>query len=327
MMVSVLRASLALLVALLLMPAPAGAQRPERVFCVGSLMLGEPNQGFPDGFFRALQAHGYVEGKNLLVDRRWAGFDNARLVELASAMELTGPDLIVAFTHQAGIAASRASTKVPIVVWAMHDAVALGLVRSLARPGGNVTGVEAMAPEIDPKRVETLKRIVPHLKRLGVLYNAADPSASLHIHSLRAAGLKLGVTLELLPIRRPADVDEALAPARLESIDALFVMTDEVTAAMSRSIGEIAVRARLPTACEFRLFAVNGCLVSYGPTFAEFTILAAAQVDRILKGTRPADLPVQQVTRFELVINAQAAAALGITVPNEVRLLADDVIQ
>ena len=331
MVASMWRGALAIAIAIAtLLPCAAMAQQPARVFRVGWLMLGSPREaqaGFPGIFLLELQKYGYVEGQNLVVERRSAAFDAGRLNELADDLVHSNVDVIVAFTHQAGIPAKNASRTLPIVVWAMHDAVALGLVRTLARPGTNVTGVESMAPDMDPKRVQLLKEFAPNLKRLGVLYNPEDPSASLHLHSLRAAGLALGVTLELLPIRRPADLEEVLAPTHLEAIDGLFVMTDEVTGARRNVIAEIARRARLPTVCEFRVFAIFGCMISYGPAADEITRLAAAQVDRILKGAKPADLPVQQVTRLELVLNAKTAAAIGVSVPRLMLQRVDDVIE
>ena len=277
-------------------------------------------------FVDQLQTMGYVEGKNLVFEGRWANLQTERLPELAEELVRAKVDVVVAFTDLAGFAAKDASRTIPIVVWGMHGAVETGLVRSLARPGGNVTGVESMAPELDPKRLELLKELAPGLTRSGVLYNADDQGSPFHMNSARAASDSVGVTLVSLPVRRPADFDGALSAARRETIDGLLLFTDELIAYQWPRVAEFARKNRLLTVCEFRFLAEQGCLVSYGPVAEEFLLRVASQVDQILRGAKPADLPVEQVTRFEMVVNLQTARSIGVTVPLSVQVRADAVI-
>ncbi|MEO7151329.1 MAG: ABC transporter substrate-binding protein, partial [Burkholderiaceae bacterium] len=289
------------LVTALLVPAAAMAQLQAQVFRMGVLALYPPGppRDAHDAVLSQLQNLGYIVGKNLVVEMRHANFQAERLPELAEELVRAKVDVILAVANLPGFAAKNASTTIPIVVWGMHGAVESGLVRSLARPGGNVTGVESLAPELDAKRLEVLKEIVPGLARLGVLYNADDQVSQVHLASARAASRALGVTLLSLPVRRPADFDAALSGAGNERIDGLLMFTDPLTGRHWRKVAEFALKNRLPTVCEFRFLAQFGCLVSYGPPFEELHERAAMQVDRILKGARPSDLPVEQITRFE----------------------------
>jgi putative ABC transport system substrate-binding protein len=216
---------------------------------------------------------------------------------------------------------------VPIVVLGTHAAVETGLVDSLARPGGNVTGVENLAPELDARRLQLLREIAPRLRRLGVVYNSADPGAAIHLRAVSDAARSLQLDIVAVPVSEPADFDKALDAAGSLQLEGVLTFTDRLTALNWSKVAEFSKKHRLPTVCEFRFLAQAGCLVSYGPSVAEFTARVAAQVDRILKGAKPAELPMDRVTRFELVVNQQTARAIGANIPPLIRSLADEVIE
>ena len=283
--------------------------------------------GAGDLFQRSLQTLGWVEGKSLHVERRFANYQAERLPELAAELVRARVDVILAFTNLPAFAAKGATRTIPIVVWGAHDAVGTGLARTLARPGGNVTGVESLAPELDAKRLELLKQIVPGLKNLAVLYNPDDPGSPIHLRSVGRVGQMLGFGISKLEVRRAADYESMFAVAAGTLPDGLLMLTDVVTFWNWRRVAEFAQKHRVPTVCEFSGLADAGCLVSYGPSFAEITERAAAQVDRILHGARAADLPFEQPTRFELIVNLKTARAIGFAVPQMVLLRADRVVE
>ena len=274
-----------------------------------------------------LQKLGYVDGKNIVFEFRGAEGKPERLPELAAELVRLKVDVIVAHTNIAAFAARDATSTIPIVVWAAHGALDTGLVRSLARPGGNLTGVESMAPEIDAKRVQLLKELVPGLSRLGALYNAGDQSAPFHVKSTQAAAHVLGVAVVALGVRRNEDFDTVFSTVGGKPLDGLLMFTDVLTWRNFKRTTDFAQQERVPTMCEFKELVVTGCLLSYGPTFAEISARTAEQIDKILKGAKPGDLPMERVTRFEMVVNAKTAKALGLTIPRSVLLRADQVIE
>jgi putative tryptophan/tyrosine transport system substrate-binding protein len=275
----------------------------------------------------ALRGLGYIAGKNVLYELRSAYWQTEQLPELAGELVREKVDVIVAITNIPAFAAKQTTERVPIVVWGIHGAVATGLVRSLARPGANVTGVESLAPELDAKRLELIKEVVPKLTRLGVVYNLEDQGAPIHLESTREAARILGLRIVPLPVKRGYDLDGVLSGAVAGSIDALLTFSDDLTSWNWHTIAQFALKHRLPTVCEFRFLVEGGCLLSYGPSLDEFTAVVARQVDKILKGAKVEDLPVQQVTRFEMLLNMKTAKALGITIPQSVRVRADEVIE
>ncbi len=234
---------------------------------------------------------------------------------------------IVAVGNLSAYAAKQSTERVPIIVWRMHAAVETGLVRSLARPGGNVTGVESLAPELDAKRLELIKEIVPKLTRLGHLYNPDDPAAQATLASVGDAARKLGVRVVPLPVKRIDEVDAVLSGISAGSIDALLTSTDEVTGWRAQQIAAFATKHRLPSVCSVRYAVDLGCLLSYGPSLDEFSEIIARQIDKVLKGAKVADLPVEQVTRFEMLVNMKTAKTLGIIIPRAVLVRADEVIE
>jgi putative ABC transport system substrate-binding protein len=307
--------------------ASATAQQTEKVARIGFLALSAAPGGPHFGVQQAMRALGYVEGKNVAYEFRHAAFQPERLPELAAELVRQKVDVIVATTNVPAFAAKKATDKIPIVVWAIHGGVATGLVRTLHRPGGNVTGVESLAPELDAKRLELLKAIVPKAARLGVVYNPDDQGSPVHLESMREAAQKLGIVVVAMPVKRPGEFDAVVSDAAMDSVDAVLTFTDDLTGWHPHKIIPVASKRRVPTVCEFRLLVEAGCLLSYGPPFDEFSSIVARQVDRILKGAKVEDLPVEQAARFEMLLNMKTAKALGITIPPPIRARADAVIE
>ena len=273
-----------------------------------------------------LRKLGYVEGKNLVIEYRSAG-DPERLPEAAAELVKLNVDVILAVANKAAFIARSATRTIPIVVWGAHGALELGLVRNLGRPGGNLTGTESLAPEIDAKRVELLKQIVPGLSRLAVLYDAGDQGSPVHLKSTQIAGRTLGVATSTLEVRRSEDFDAVLAAAAGQPLGGVLTFTSPLTAANWRRIAEFAAANRLPTVCEWRELTRAGCLLSYGPNIIEYSQRTAAQIDKIFKGTPVGEVPMEQLSRFYLVVNLRTAHALGLTIPQSVLLRTDEVIE
>jgi putative ABC transport system substrate-binding protein len=303
------------------------ADPPERVVRIGYLGVNPPLGSGSARILPALAALGYVEGRNLVFDIRHAGGDPARLPEAAAELVKLKVDLIYAVTSPAAFAAKAATQTIPIVAWAAHAAVETGLVHSLRQPGGNLTGTESMAPELDAKRIQLLKQIVPGLTRLAVVYEPADQGSPQHLKNIQAAEKALGLTTSTLPVARPQDFDAAFAAAAGKPLGAVLTLTSNMMFFSWARIRDFAQAQRLPTLCEFRQMTEAGCLLSYGATFDEITQRCAAQIDKILRGTPPGDLPMEQPTRFELVINLKTAKALGLAVPQDLLLRADALIE
>jgi len=316
------------LLALCLGTSALAADVAPRVFRVGYLSINRPIVGWSSGLIYAEMARlGYVEGRNIVFEVRHAGGDPVRLPEAAAELVKLKVDVIYASTIPAAMAAKVATAEIPIVGWALHGAVQSGLVSSLRRPGGNITGVESLAPEIDPKRIQLLKLIVPGLDRLAVIFDPADHGTPAHLKSIADAQQSLGLTTSNLPVSKATQFDSVFAAASGKNLGAVLTLTGNLTALAWPRIHDFTMAQRLPTLCEFRFMAQAGCLLSYGPTLDEMTKRTAAQIDKILRGAAPGDLPVEQPTRIELVINLKTARALGLTVPQELLLRADDVIE
>ena len=305
----------------------SAADAPAKVARVGYLAPNAPTGVGASLIGQELAKLGYVEGKNLVIEVRHANGNPDRLPEAAAELVKLNVDVIYAVTNPAGFAAQAATRKIPIVVWGAHGAVETGLVSSLRRPGGNLTGVESLAPELDAKRIELLKQIVPGLSRLAVLYDAGDQGSPLHMKAIEVAGKALGVAFTTLEVRRPEDFDPVLAAASAKPLGGVLTLTSVLTFRNSKRIMDFALDNRLPSLCEFRELTQAGCLLSYGATLIELTQRSASLIDKILRGTPPGDLPVEQMTRFELVINLKTAKALGITIPQSLLLRADEVIE
>jgi len=270
---------------------------------------------------------GYVDGRTIALEFRWAEGDPARLRELAGGLARDGVDVIVAGGDAAIQAALHATSKIPIVMATSGDAVGAGFVASLARPGGNVTGMTAMAPELSAKRLELLKQALPRSMRVAVLWSPSDRVHALDLAQLQAAAQTLGMAVQPVGVRGTNDFDAALTELALAPIDALVVLHNGLMRAQRDRILQFAAQRRVPAIYETAEYTDAGGLIAYGVSHAELFGRSARHVDRILRGAHPADLPVEQPTRLELVVNLKTAAGLGVTIPRSVVLRADRVIE
>jgi putative ABC transport system substrate-binding protein len=281
-----------------------------------------------DQAFRlGLRDLGWVEGKNISIEYRYAEGRSVRLPDLAADLVRLKVDIIVASATTAALAAQKATRAIPIVVAAGGDPVASGLGESLARPGGNVTGLSTMAQELGGKRLELLKEIVPKLSRVAVLWNPQSTASQLGWKEIQLPARQLGIQLHSLEVRSPNDFDKAFEDATRARAGALFLTGEPVINTNLKRIADVAAKSRLPSISHRSEFADAGGLLTYGPDRADMHRRAATYVDKILKGAKPADLPVEQPTRFELVVNMKTAKALGITIPQSVLFRADRVIE
>jgi len=317
-------------VALVIWSAPndaTAADATNKVLRIGTFSLSPTFGGPPALILEELRKLGYVEGKNLVIEYRSANRDPARLPEVAAEVAKLKVDVILAIANSGALAARNATRTIPIVVWGAHGALEIGLVSNLGRPGGNLTGTESLAPEIDAKRVELLKEIVPGLTQLAVLYDAGDLGSPVHLKSAQSAGRALGVSISTLEVRRAEDFDTVFAVATGKPLGGVLTFTSPLTFPNWQRIRDFALANRLPTVCEWREMARAGRLFSYGPNIVEYSQRSAAQIDKVFRGTPVGELPVEQMTRFELVVNLNTAKALGVTIPQSILLRADEVIQ
>ena len=277
-----------------------------------------------------LRELGYIEGQNIAVERRFGEFDSDRLRELAAELAESQVDVIVAFSTTAALAAERATSLIPIVAIAMADPVADELVVSLARPGGNVTGTTFLGPELVAKRLQLLREVVPQLSRVAVLWHPhaySDRTMAGMVKEIEGAAQTLGIPLQLVPTASPEDIAGAFSAIIRERASALSVFPSPMLFSEYGRIATLAADGRLPAMYVAREGAEVGGLMSYGANLPDLSRQTAAYVDKILKGAKPAELPIQQPTKFELVINLKTAKALGLTITREFLLLTDDVIE
>jgi putative ABC transport system substrate-binding protein len=285
------------------------------------------NQHFLDAFRQGLREHGYVDGQNLTLETRWAEGRSERFPELIRELVGLKVNVILTVSVPAALAAKNATTTTPIVFVA-HDPLGSGLVPSLARPGGNLTGLStSLGEDFSGKWLELLKETVPKLSRAAVLWNPANPANVAYFTVLGRMAQRLGVVLQSEEIRDLAGFDSAFASMNAKRAQALVVVVDPLTFRYRGRIAELAAKNRLPAVFEFREFADAGGLMAYGANVSDLCRRAAAYVDKLLKGAKPNELPVEQATKFELVINLKAAKALGITIPPSLLARADRVIQ
>ncbi len=318
-------------VGLLAAPLAAGAQQPGKVFRIG--ILGNVPPTHPEGarvwgaFFQGLRDLGYVEGRNITIEHRSSEGKYERLPDLAAELVRLKVDVIVAPASQNPFAAKQATRTIPIVMTGHPNPVGMGLVASLARPGGNVTGLSALSPEIWGKQLELLKETVPRVSRVAVLGNPTNPAYPLLLREVEVAARSLGVQLQTLEARGPDDFERAFAAMLRERAGALLVQLDGMFLLHRTRIADLAAKSRLPAMYELREFVDAGGLVGYGPSIRDRFRRAATYVDKILKGAKPADLPVEQPTKFELIINLKTAKVLGLIIPPSVLVRADEVLQ
>jgi putative ABC transport system substrate-binding protein len=285
------------------------------------------NRHFLDAFRQGLREHGYVDGQNLTLEERWAEGRSERFPELIGELVRLKPRVILTVSVPAAMAAKNATTKIPIVFIA-GDPLGSGLVVSLARPGGNLTGLSiSLGEDFSGKWLELLREAVPKVSRVAVLSNPTNPANTAYLTVLRGVAQKLGVKLQATEVRDPAGFDSAFASMSEERAQALVVVIDPLTVRYRGRIAELAANYRLPAMYGFREFADAGGLMAYGANVADLCRRAGAYVDKILKGAKPADLPIEQPTKFELVINMKTARALGLTIPPSLLLRADQVLE
>ena len=308
-------------------PLVARAQQPERLRRIGYLSAGRPVLHLRTYFVEALRQLGWVEGKNFSLEARFGDNDADRLARVAMELAQLKVDVIVAHGTLGPLAAKRATLNIPIVMSSAGDPLGSGLITSLARPGGNVTRMSLMAPDLGAKRLEILGETISGLSRVAVLWNAAKPYSGLVLRETQSAGLKLGIEIDSVEVRGAGDFDGAFAAVQGLAPGALITVEDPLTVNFREQIALFATKNRLPTLHGLREFVEAGGLMSYGADLADLFRRAAGYVDRILKGARPADLPVEQPTKFQLLINRQAAKALGLEIPVSVLARADEVIE
>lgn len=302
----------------------AAAPPSTKAYRIGVLSPGcHPPSSTLDILLQGLRDLGYIEGQNLVIEWRYSEGKAERFADLAAELVRLNVDLIVAVSTPAALAAKHATQTIPIVMVYVADPVGTGLVAGLARPGGNITGVSDMATELSAKRLELLKEASPTLSRVAILWNAADPGMVLRFREIEAAARVLGVTLQPLEVRGPNDFESAFTAMTRERPDALFVVAEVLTLTHRCRVLDFAAQHRLPAMYEFGMFARDGGLMAYGPKLTETFQRGAYHIDRILKGTKPANLPVEQPMRFELVINLETAKTLGLTIPPTLLVQAD----
>jgi putative ABC transport system substrate-binding protein len=312
-------------------PLTADSQPPTKMHRLGILWL--ESQATAEAPFATLQhdlrALGYVEGQNIAIEQRYGNWDGSgkRLHDLAAELVRLNVDVILALGTPVARAAQRATTTIPIVFWAVADPIEAGLVTSLARPGGNLTGLTILAPEQSGKRLELLTEAVPGVSQVAVLWNPADRYAALEVRVMEAAARGLGVALQSLEVRDPSGFERAFAAAARDGAGALSILATPFIVQHLDRIVQLALTHRLPAMFFLHRFAEAGGLMSYGPSTRDMYRRVAALVDKILQGAKPADLPVEQPMRFELVINLKTAHALGLTIPPTLLFQADKVIQ
>jgi putative ABC transport system substrate-binding protein len=320
-------AALGIVLLLLITPLSTGAQ-PSKVARIGVLSggLAEPSP-LLEAFRQSLRDLGHIDGKTILIEYRFADAKPERLAGLAAELVRLDVDVIVTINTPASQAAKAATSRIPIVfTWVVDP---LALVASLARPGGNVTGLTTLSGDLAPKRLEILKETLPGLTKAAVLWNAGNATATRFFKDMESAAPQLGLRLHALGVRGPApdDVEHSIDAAARDGAGALFVIEETMLLAHRALIIERAAKRRLPTASTNKEFVLAGGLVSYGVDLRDMFRQAARYVDNILRGAKPADLPVEQPTKFELAVNARTAKTLGLTIPRSVLLRADHIVE
>jgi putative ABC transport system substrate-binding protein len=323
---TITRLAIIVTVFLLATPLAAGAQPAGRVPRVGFLANGSAATSPPvDAFWRGLRDFGYVEGQNISLEIRWAEGRFERLPEFAAELVRWKPDVLVTAGPYGLQAARRVTTAIPIVMITCDPAEII--VDRIARPSGHITGVTCMSSDLTPKRLQLLKETVPSIQRVAVLYNPFDPNKVEEVRQMQAPARTLGITLQPVEAGEAGALESAVAAGVRERADALFVLPDPLALHERRRIADLAAKHRRPAMYAFKEFVTAGGLMSYGTMQTDLYRRAAAHVDKVLRGANPADVPVEQATRFELVINLKTAKALGVTLPQLLLLRSDQLIE
>jgi len=315
--------------ALLVRAFPANAQPAKKVPRIGVFHPGTPASApqSVEAFRQGLREHGYEEGKNIVVEHRYTESRLERVVEIAAEFVRLKVDVIVTSLDVATAAVKQQTQTIPIVMAISIDPVATGFVSSLARPGGNVTGLSAMAPELAAKRLELLREAVPGLSRVAIMWNTNVPGNLLEYKEAGDAARSMRLQLQSVEVSSVDDFERAFSALKTGGAEALIVAGSGLTSTNAGQIASLAMKHRLPSMVSSRDRVDAGGLMAYGPNLAELWRRAASYVDKILKGAKPGDLPVEQPTKFELIINLKTAKALGLTIPQSMLLRADEVIQ
>jgi putative ABC transport system substrate-binding protein len=317
--------------AALLWQTSVALAQPAKVYRIGWLSSGsKPSTADASikDFQQGLRDLGYAEGKNFVIDSRYASGNTEKLPELAGELSRVPVDVIVTSGEPAALAAKRATRAIPVVATEIAlDPVRAGIVASLGRPGGNVTGLATLSEELWQKRLALLKEVVPKLTRVAVLWNPTNPSNAYCLEEIKAVAPTLGMQVRDLEVSDAKSLDNAFANLTKDSPDALVPCWDSVTLAQATAIGDFAAKRRLPTVAPLKEYAEAGALLSFGMSLPAQRRRSAYYVDKILKGGKPADMPFETPTLFELVVNLKTARALGVTVPPSFMVLADDLIR
>jgi putative tryptophan/tyrosine transport system substrate-binding protein len=308
-------------------PLVASAQKPTMPV-VGILSPESSTTGDVEGLRAGLRDLGYVEGQNIRFEYRWAEGDFARLPALAADLVQLNVDVLVTYVTQASLVAKKATATIPIVMVGVGDPVGVSLIASLAHPGGNVTGTSSIASALAAKQLELLKEAVPEVRRVAALWNPANFAfQSIQLKQAEGAARTLGIELQLLEARSATDFDAAFAAIDGAETRALLILLDPLYIINFRKLVELSSRKRLITMTGYRTFVEAGGLMAYGPNYNKIYRLAAIYCDKILKGAKPSDLPVEQPNKFEFVINLKTARSLDLTIPPTLLALADEVIE
>jgi putative ABC transport system substrate-binding protein len=314
----------------LFLPLAVAGQQAGKVYRIGLLDYSAPDparQAWWNAFRRQMRDLGYVEGQNVTFEPRWAQGDDDRLPKLAAELVGLKVDLIVTGGQNAALAAKRATATIPIVTATGTDPVALGLAASLRHPGGNVTGVTSISSELAGKRLELLRIVAPRASPIAILWDERNPASRLSVDGTEAAAKPAGLTIHSVPVRSPAEIEAAFATLVRDRAGALIILPSPAIFSHRKRLVELAMKHRLPTVVGSREYVEAGGLASYGPDYPDQFRHAAVHVDKILKGAKPSDLPIEQPTKFELIINLKTAKALGLTIPPSLLARADEVIQ
>ena len=279
-----------------------------------------------DAFREGLREHGYEEGRNIVIEYRWADGKYERFPALVAELIAANVEVIVTAGTPAALAMKKATTTVPLVMVAVGDPVGTGLVPSLARPGANLTGLSSVAPDLEGKRLQLLREVVPALSHVAMFINSLNPFHVSSMRQARAAAQSMGIKLQLHDIRKSEDLDDAFAAIRKERPDAVLILADRVFLHNRERMIDLTKEQRLPNVNAYKELVEVGGLMSYGPSYEDMHKRAAIYVDKILKGAKPADLPIEQPSKFTFIVNLKAAKALGVTVPSQLLGLADELI-
>ncbi len=315
----------ALALVLLVQPFATEAQHAGKVWRIGLISVAYLR--IEDVFFQHLKGLGYVEGHNLVVERRYSEGRAERFPEFAAELARANLDLLIVTTTPAALAVKNATKTIPVVLTNSIDPVGVGLVASLARPGGNITGTSQQAPDIFAKRLQLLVQAIPNVSTVAVVWNAANPANARSWREVQEAGRVLGIKLQSREVRGPSDFERILAEMARERPDALLLIGDRLTLQHGAEIVDFATQKRIPSMLDRAYLETAGALMSYGAEEEELWRRAADLADKILKGAKPADLPIEQPTKFKFVINLKTAKTLGLTISQSMLLRADEVIQ